>query len=87
MSDAKKHTPGPWNTSAYDGGWDCIRDGSGQIIAKLGANNPANADLIAAAPDMLAALKTAHHRMGNIGCDYDRDDDFKQVCDAIAKAE
>ena len=53
-----KHTPGPWRTSAYDDSWDyCVRGEHGQIIAKLGENNPANANLIAAAPDLLMSLR------------------------------
>ena len=51
------HTSGPWHRSGYDGGWDCVRGKDRQIIAKLVENTPANADLIAAAPDLLAALK------------------------------
>ena len=82
-----KHTPGPWNTSAYYGGWDCIRDGSGQIIAKLGANFPANADLIAAAPDLLDAL----HGLLSITVDGsltapEQRDEVRAARDAIAKA-
>lgn len=48
------HTPGPWAASSYDGGWDCVREPGGQIIAKLGLNNPDNAALIAAAPEIAA---------------------------------
>lgn len=53
------HTPGPWIASAYYGGWDCIRAGThdGQIIAKLDLNEPANAHLIATAPELLAILE------------------------------
>lgn len=60
-------TPGPWKESAYDGGWDCVRDSQDQIIAKLGLNNPANARLIASAPDLLEALQecAAPHRLGD----------------------
>lgn len=52
------HTPGPWIPSAYEGGWDCVRDATNQgIVCKLSENNPANMYLIAAAPDLLAALE------------------------------
>ena len=57
------HTPGPWHRSAYDGGWDCVRDSEGQIIAKLGLNSPENADVLAAAPEMLEALKAIQRRI------------------------
>ena len=53
-----EHTPGPWYASSYDG-WDCIRDAHDQIIAKLALNVPDNACLIAAAPELLAALEQA----------------------------
>ena len=51
------HTPGPWNIDPSSGediifGHDC------SVVAQaLGDNFPANALLIAAAPDMLAALE------------------------------
>ena len=51
-----RHTPGPWFQSSYEGGWDCVREAGGQIVCKLVLNEPANARLIAAAPDMLSAL-------------------------------
>ncbi len=44
-------TKGKWVVSAYEGGWDCVRDEQGNIICKLVLNNPDNASLIAAAPE------------------------------------
>lgn len=58
------HTPGPWTFDRLGGGWGCIiRNGAPAKdtfrIAEL-AESPqieANARLIAAAPDLLAALQ------------------------------
>ena len=73
-----EHTPGPWHASSYDG-WEweghCIRDAHGQIIAKLALNVPgdANVRLIAAAPELLAALEQALAVIGS--------DEMRLVCD------
>ena len=53
-----KHTPGPWHCSC--GGGDVI--GNSRVVATMawcsgfGPEDEANASLVAAAPDMLAAL-------------------------------
>ena len=49
------HTPGPWSHVAVEGGWDGVKSGDG-LICRLAYNNPANAQLIAASPDLLDAL-------------------------------
>lgn len=46
-----------WRHVAVEGGWDGVADESGNLICKLVANEPANADLIAAAPDMRTLLE------------------------------
>lgn len=46
------HTSGPWRHSAVDGGWDGVDSDHG-LICKLSLNVPANARLIAAAPELL----------------------------------
>ena len=46
-----------WKVSACEGGWDCVRDEHDVIICTLVLNEPANACLIAAAPDLLEACK------------------------------
>jgi hypothetical protein len=58
-----KHTPGPWLATVTDttcGGepaiWE-ITDKHGGVIAEDISYNPANANLIASAPDMLDALQ------------------------------
>lgn len=67
MSEKIKHTPGPWTLqtrSSYKYG--VFVKAEDQIIAGVGGmeftpnTNLANARLIAAAPDLLAALEEAH---------------------------
>jgi len=50
-----KHTPGPWIPVAVEGGWDGVAENENRnsVICALRLNNPANARLIAAAPDLL----------------------------------
>lgn len=47
------HTPGPWK---HDETWGLIKYGKTEICA-LHSGNEANANLIAAAPDLLSALR------------------------------
>lgn len=65
-----KHTPAPWRVSAVFGKLEVFAFSDGQVIARLGKKQKANAKLIAAAPLMyreLEALVTlfreyeAHH--------------------------
>lgn len=51
-----QHTPGPWRWAAVEGGWDGVESDRG-LICKLALNEPENARLIAAAPEMLEALQ------------------------------
>ena len=55
------HTPGPWETTMLSDGTECgaCEFGGGDMIAILQGEHdtPDNARLIAAAPDMLAALE------------------------------
>lgn len=59
----KAHTPGPWNliwwgNEAYPYPLTILADNDGAWIARDGTvGNPADAHLIAAAPDMLEALE------------------------------
>jgi hypothetical protein len=55
------HTPGPWH---YDTTWGLIKHGGAEIAA-LHSGNIANARLIAAAPDLLAALQRLTHPAAN----------------------
>ena len=69
MSDQPKHTPGPWFAKRTGGvgyfEWYVGRDGENYPIAEDIADpmtrdqSEANAHLIAAAPDLLEALKAA----------------------------
>ena len=59
-----KHTPGPWkiNQTTLYRGEEMISDESGQFIAGISNRDEseANAKLIAAAPEMLDALKAVY---------------------------
>lgn len=88
MSGAK-HTPGPWG---YDGAFDVVmQDDVGAWIACVNFEHVdeeqavADARLIAAAPDMLAALKAADaHFTGTFS---EGGTDHQRIRAAIAKAE
>jgi hypothetical protein len=57
QTTAVGHTPGPWIAREYfSGHWDVAADASGEKLAAV-AKSGANARLIAAAPDMLEALR------------------------------
>ena len=54
-----QHTPGPWKVVPYekDSAWECIEARGAHLACVSKAENPANARLIAAAPELLAALE------------------------------
>lgn len=65
-----KHTPGPWETSVFQScgevdAWDVCAAGGGDMLADLkgNPNGEADANLMAAAPDLLAALELARARL------------------------
>lgn len=78
-------TPGPWRIS----GQGTIRAGDGWIGSVHWRNRAANAHLIAAAPDMYAALKALIEADANFGEDgfAARATAFTAAAVAIAKAE
>lgn len=97
-----KHTPGPWEVhSEPQGTWIMPPDPSGEPIAKMTRWSAVEADarLIAAAPDLLEALRPfAAREECEIGVIPNEDDDLhNQACGecgtiliarrAIAKAE
>lgn len=49
-------TPGPWLHVAIEGGWDGVAAADKTPICSLSYNNPANATLIAGAPELFDAL-------------------------------
>lgn len=59
----QKHTSGPWKFSfeSIDSEWAIVTTASGSIIANVNSDQrqKANARLIAAAPELLSALKGA----------------------------
>lgn len=88
---AASHTPGPWehfgpgNPQVYGGDPKrrvCVLD---RLTGADMAEDYANARLIAAAPDLLAALKALHHQCDYMGAPADHPDMLAAVT-AIAKA-
>jgi len=77
-----KHTPGPWTVVA-DGPWVCGKDGFTVALVQTSApaseTLKANARLIAAAPELLAAAR-AVVEIGDKAS-------MSNLCHAIAKAE
>jgi len=103
---SEKHTPGPWDLWVDKEGAFTIRaePEDGMVIAKrnVGTNDPAegiaNAHLIAAAPELLEALKSARQfivngteygyiRMPDKDCPDSAHDTLPKIQAAIAKAE
>ena len=92
-----KHTPGPWNQMVKMNGFTAV--GANTLIARVFStafmdleNERANALLIAAAPDLLAALKHARKQMQRTGFCFEMDDEngydgYRSIDAAIAKAE
>jgi hypothetical protein len=66
MSNIEEHSPGPWR-AAYFGGRQCVLHydhGDATIVAEM--DNPVDARLMAASPDMKKALRlfVAHYPHG-----------------------
>lgn len=96
------HTPGPWEVrfgrrGSVNGSKPVITSMGGRayIVSGIasGGTEPvgetieANANLIAAAPDLLAALKGAKRLLSDLVLDGEGNDIFRAMQDAIAKAE
>ena len=93
---AKKHTPGPWLARGYD-----VLKPAGRFVAYTGPTHTtpeiypqsckledeANARLIAAAPDLLDALKLALECGDACGMDAAYPSARAEIVEAIAKAE
>ncbi len=86
-----KHTPGPWVYSfeSVDPEWAVVTTVGGAVIANVNADHrqEANARLIAAAPDLLAALKLLESAARILPPNIDPDSPLAQARAAIAKAE
>lgn len=94
---AASHTPGPWRVynpsrSGHYSTAKITSEADGHDVAALipnGKNSErhvANLRLIAAAPDLLAALKALHHQCDYMGAPADHPDMLAAAA-AIAKAE
>lgn len=88
-----KHTPGPWNwaKSDIDGKYSIYGNGPLAYCGDTGAvdgDGEANARLIAAAPDLLAALEAlvGEADLGEVDLDDDDRAKLEQARTAIAKA-
>ena len=68
-----QHTPGPWAIEPDALGESSIVTDNGGTIADVYGRNPANARLIAAAPDLLAALQAVadYWAGGDVPADID----------------
>jgi len=83
------HTPGPWVIGKQDHDVVMVDTTSGTAICDVYVDSderPANARLIAAAPDLLEALEAAHGYLVMMGTDHA--DHIRGVCRAaIAKVK
>ena len=94
MSEIKP-TPGPWEakpTGPWDGwdGWS-VEDATGAVVcdahgSQLNGRREANARLIAAAPELLEALREIFHDVKQGAIPNDDDEWWKKASTAIAKA-
>lgn len=80
-----KHTPGPWTMGRWVSRGQPARVVESEGGIQIATVRSPNAELVAAAPDMLNALRWAHNQMTKRGfiCLGGADCD---VCAAIAKA-
>lgn len=87
MSDKPKHTPGPWNfnpgTSPHYQGLISAEVTGANIAVTYNDEGAPNACLIAAAPKMLAALKTA---VAGLKGEIDADQALNEIEAVIAEA-
>ena len=80
-----KHTPGPWKTeinkAVHRPSVMCGKDERWEVTATVTGDSTANARLIAAAPELLAACKA------RLACDDDYDQGTKEWHDAVLTAD
>lgn len=89
-----QHTPGPWACSRsatpdYAPQFSVYSEtGAGHDLAIVkGDNAQADAALIEAAPDLLAALELAQERLEINNCEGEENDALATIANAIAKAK
>jgi hypothetical protein len=80
-----EHTPGPWTASARGYKSQVWSDGQMMTAEVLGPNHAANARLMAAAPDLLAALAELLNSALDLGLG-DLSLSATKAANAIAKA-
>lgn len=83
MSNDTKHTPGPWLVSNTDR-WKII-DAKGIKLCDCYFSN--DASIVAAAPDMLEALKGIIEKYGPKHLEHKNNKVWRDAYSAIAKAE
>lgn len=79
------HTPGPWRATLHANGLVKVESNQ-RVICDGFRGEEANARLIAAAPDLLAALKAVLAQTGDESME-EQDAVFASAAAAIAKAE
>ena len=92
-----KHTQEPWRVGTFGGQLEVIHDSAKSICSVCPVNGLANARLIAAAPDLLAALKAIIYPDTDRSIEFDSSREFyialleggelDRAQAAIAKAE
>lgn len=86
MAETAKHTPGPWYRDVQDE-VRCTTDDSPLFSAFLSKNPKADANLAAAAPDLLVALKASTEKLRTLLFAGDDHPLVAASIAAIAKAE
>ncbi len=87
MSEAT-HTPGPWRVEGWSdaiGSGNTVLDDDGRAVSD-GRISAADARLIAAAPDLLAALRHAYDVLGTFHHEDPTNEVMVQAYEAIVKA-
>jgi len=90
-----QHTPGPWNYDEYNGSlWITDDSGIGTIAQLIPEPNKgiwdedkANARLIAAAPELLAALQSLIQYLPEEDIYYEDASAYRQISAAVERAE
>lgn len=85
MAETAVLAPGPWT---WDGEYPITIKANGYYVVSGGImpSGAANARLIAAAPDLLEALRLAHDHLATVGT-YEGSEELAQIRAALDKAE